>query len=866
MVTIMSKRSWIALVSGSLMVSVLSHLFFLYKWGEGSFMTGPNDGLNQMLPFKQFIYENYTSGNLFYSLQFGFGGDFYGQLGYYFSTNLFFIMTIIVVFLLELLHIIEQPDVLFWAQAIVFTSIIRMTLVITLTTLVFKYFSFRSMPAFVGASLYGSSVIYFRHATYWEFFADAFLFIPLLVLGVEKIIREGKPAWFVFVVAATIFNNFYFAYINFIFIGIYILFRWMIPLNENESHKLKQVKLFATSGVLGFGISSIAFIPTIYAYFQNYRPSFNQEIPLFDLSDNILLNSYTFLLSTIVVLFLFMFSFYKNNLFRLFAALTLLLIVFHFSPFMGSAFNGFSAPRNRFEYVAFFTAGGMVAAGLQLLQQTKLLRLLIASLLTCVAYILCGFFDQTYSISTIYDQYMIALPIFMITAFFLLNLRNQKVWITACVLVLLANAGMVNVYQYDKIYKAAGVEDTTKQYITSDGYYSEAQREIVERVKKQDTSPFYRFQWRGADERNNIPLIQDFYGTSVYSSILNQNILFWYYKDLEIDMKHESISRYSGFGDRANVFSLLRGKYFMVKKGDDRNIPYGFEHYMENQEYQVYRNTNILPFVRTTSTVYSEKTLEKVPIVAREQAMLDGVIVKDPEGKTKKPNHLVNLLDQVEVEAVGATYEDGQLKVTEEKGGIDLNISSLPKEAKDLYVSFYLQNNDKDAPLFHLSVNDFETARKSRSSFYRTGMNDITIRVPKDDQISIRVPKGSYTLEELDLYHENYRTLERAAKKSNPPSDVKINGNHIQIEVENSQNARYLTIPVPYEKGWHVEVNGEKKKVQETNYAFLGVKLEQGTNHISFTYYPPYFKVLLAVSILSLVCSILWVLMRKYKS
>ncbi|MDJ1632064.1 YfhO family protein [Bacillus velezensis] len=50
------------------------------------------------------------------------------------------------------------------------------------------------------------------------------------MLGAEKNHPGKKPAWFIFACALTLINNFYFAYINLIFIGIYILFRWVIPL------------------------------------------------------------------------------------------------------------------------------------------------------------------------------------------------------------------------------------------------------------------------------------------------------------------------------------------------------------------------------------------------------------------------------------------------------------------------------------------------------------------------------------------------------------------------------------------------------------------------------------------------------------
>ncbi|MYL54136.1 YfhO family protein [Pontibacillus yanchengensis] len=859
----MNKRKLLSLLFFSLVIATLSHLFFLQQWMEGSYMAGPNDGLNQMLPFKQLIYENYTSGNFFYSLEFGFGGGFFGQLGYYFSTNLFFILTIIVVYLLEVLHIIDSPDVLFWAQATIFTSIIRMSLVIIATTMVFRYFSIRTIPAFIGASLYGASVIYFRHVTYWEFFADAFLFVPLLVFGIEKIIREQKPGWFIIAIAAIIFNNFYFAFINLLFVGIYILIRWFIPLQKKETSKLQQIKQFGISGLLGFGIGSIAFVPTIYAYFQNYRPAFNQERPPIDFSDNMLLDSRTFLLSTVVVLFLFVFSLYKHHLFRFFAALTLLFILFHFSPFMGSVFNGFSAPRHRFEYLGFFVAGGMVAAGIQLKDYIKRRHILISILLAVLAYGAFALLDQSYAIRTIFDQYMLVQTIIVIGAFVFISAYKRKIWLSACVIVLLANAGMMNTYQFDKLYKGGEVEKTTKEYILSGGYHSSEQQKLINRIQQQDKS-FFRIDWKGTDDRNNVPIIQDFNGTSVYSSILNRNVLFWYYEKLEIDMKQESISRYSGFGNRANLYSLLRGKYIITQKEPDRNIPYGFKPYMESENYQVYRNTNTLPFARTSSQIYNEESMEDRSMVEREHAMLKGIILPNVQTDHPTLTALPNLMDQAEVEAVGGTYENGQLHITSETGGININLSSLPKEANDLYVSFHLKNNVKEAPWFPLHVNDFRTSRKSRESFYRTGKNDITIRVPKNQQMAIRVPEGSYTLNDLELYHQDYSVLDQAAQQRNgQPQKVSVNGNDITIQLNNEQNDQFLTIPVPYEKGWHVKVNGETKDIRRANYAFLGVELEKGENTISFTYYPPYFKFLVITFLLSLFLSIGWMIQKR---
>ena len=64
-----------------------------------------------------------------------------------------------------------------------------------------------------------------------------------------------------------------------------------------------------------------------------------------------------------------------------------------------------------------------------------------------------------------------------------------------------------------------------------------------------------RIDWF-APTRNNTPIVQEFNGMSVYSSILNKHLLHFYYEDLQIDMPFESVSRYAS-GVRTNLYSLL---------------------------------------------------------------------------------------------------------------------------------------------------------------------------------------------------------------------------------------------------------------------------------------------------------------------
>ncbi|WP_424161793.1 YfhO family protein [Bacillus amyloliquefaciens] len=857
----MKKNKWI-LPAACVLAAAAAHVFFLKEWSAGRYMTGSGDGIAQMAVFKKLLFDQYMNGRLFYSYSFGLGGGVYSQLGYYFSTSFLFLFISAAVRILQLIQLSGEADALFWAQASVFISIAKQSFIIFTAACVFRYFVKRPVPAFVGAVLYGSSIIYFRHEVYWDFFTDSMVWLPLLVFGAEKIIREKKPTWFIFACALTLINNFYFAYINLIFIGIYILFRWIIRLEDNEAKRLTQCRMFILSGLLGFGISAVSFIPVVYGYLHNLRPPYSQHIDWLDFSDNILFSSRIIILPAAFLLFLFTFSLYKNRLFRLFAGISLLYILFHFSPFAASAFNGFSAPQNRFEYVLCFTVAGTVAVGLSKLSDISRKSMLISAVLVVLLY-----WGQVrrYSLDISDHAYLPILLLLGLTiaAFFAAKARLKGAVPAVYGVILLTAVLTANTYEKYALSEGGKIYTVSHTFMTGPDYKGKEQAELIQRLKEKDPDPFARLDWMNG-VFNNTPIIYGFNGFSVYSSILNRNLLSFYWNDLQIDMGRESVSRYATLGNRGNLYSLLYGKYYMTEKTNEAGVPYGFKKIMESSRYAVYQNQYVLPFVRTADRVYNEDDLKKAPALTRERAMLDGIITESNTTKTKKAPEAENIIRQAEITPEHAEYRDGILTVNEDGGGLIITPHGAAADGGDYYVSFYLMNKAKDQG-FTLKVNDYTTTRKSNQSIYKTGVNDLTVRVPKTKNIQIRLPKGSYQLDRLALYEERYATLKSAYRKAEkePPADLSWRGNTLHISYENKTRAPYIMLPIPYEKGWELKINGRQEQIEKADYSFIGFKAQKGKNDIQLTYYPPFFKPAGAISVFSLVFAVIYVRRQK---
>ncbi|MBB4825190.1 putative membrane protein YfhO [Sporosarcina luteola] len=841
------KQRTLFLGMACLAVAILSHLFFLTEFFQDRYMTGLNDGLSQMIPFKYFLYNLFTEGEFFYSESFGLGGGVFSQLGYYFSTSLVFYVTVLMTFLLEKIGWISSPSLFYWANIILVVSILRMTCILALTTYYFRKIRFAMLPAFVAAALYGTCVMYFRHVTYWEFFADAMLFLPLLLIGVESIMRDGKVRWFIAAVALNMIDNFYFAYVNFLIAGIYILFRWLFPLFLEETKKGKQIQLFLFGGLAGAGFSAPFFIPSVYGYLNNYRPSFEDAIPLIGPVDNLLLHGRLVILPAFVLLCLFIVPLYKKRAFRFFAVLTITLCILHYSPMVGSLFNGLSAPQYRWEHFLALAAGGVAGAALHHLKLVRWRDLLIAIVASTALYGLFFIADPKLKMK-FYESYLIICAAVTMAILLLYVMRKQRwaFWMVTGFLIF-STLLTANMFQQEKLtYRDKGKNKgpeygITREYMESEEYYGVDQRKLIRKLQEMEDDPQARIDWM-VDTRNNTPIVQDFNGMSVYSSILNKHLLYFYLDDLSVDMRRESVSRYASLGDRANLYAMLNGTYVIRKRGEEKLVPFGFKEIAQEGEYVAYQNEYKLPFVRTTSVLFQERDLEGLSALAKERAMLQGIVLEDVDRERATPSEVENLMDEAALEPVAGTYVDGVLNVTEEIGGLDIimNESDLLKE--DVFLSFFIQRkkNDRD---YMLAVNDFVTERKKNDSIYRTNVNELTIRVPAEERIRIRVPKGKYDLRDFALFTEDYALLKEMKKQSDamPPASVTWSGHHAHVKVNHTESDSYIVLPIPYERGWTAKVNGTKQEILRANYAFTGLELEDGLNEIELTYYPPFF-------------------------
>lgn len=199
----------------------------------------------------------------------------------------------------------------------------------------------------------------FRH----PYFSNALFLLPLLMMGIEKIINEDKKTFYIISIFLTFLSSFYFAYMLSICLLIYGSILIISKYRKDGLKKIIKVyfKVFVCT-LVGIGLSSAILIPTLKQFFGSSRTLSNSNYMYTYKYYIHLLNSLVYYGGTnwvvigingiALVSLPLAFKYHKEN------KNMLLLLIILFIPLLlvdvGSIFCGFSFPNNRWSFVISF--------------------------------------------------------------------------------------------------------------------------------------------------------------------------------------------------------------------------------------------------------------------------------------------------------------------------------------------------------------------------------------------------------------------------------------------------------------------------------------------------------------------------------
>lgn len=840
-----------------IVLSLLGHSYVIYRFiHDGILSTGPNDGMEQMVPIQMYLYNQWHQGNLFYSTNFGLGGDFFTDLSYYFSTNILFIINVIIISVLKLFISLDTHQVMFWMINALIVSILKAAIALFCTFLYAKHITRNKVLSIFIAFIFVISPLFFRFTAYWPFFSDVFIWLPLLLYAIEKTIQQRKCTLLIFAITLILINNFYFAYYFLIVGSIYTLVRIIFKHPNDLSSRMQSLKILIISALLAFGNSLFIFFHGVQSFINNRRVPFSGYVPVIDqlnINTNIFFDNYLIVILFLTVQGILSFKLYKHYYYRLFAALTTVLILFTFIPFIDQVFNGFSAPQKRWHFILAFSSSILIGLFVKYFRTVTIKSYILTSLVAQFV---------IYSSAIWYHKFLewiVFVPVVSLIGLLILIVKERKVRIHLTyfyiVSIVALNMMVSFVFIRNQIYFPDHRNRANTFYANSSLYSSDLQRALVKEMKN-NTNKDERIDWR-VNEQDNTPMYQNFKGLSLYSSIFNHNILDFYYDDLKINMAEESVSRYQSSNARQNIDSLFSIKYVMLKNYQN-HIPSYFKKVKSSGQYNIYENELNLPSVKVTNQLFNSKSL-KTPI-DREHAMLKGAIV-NANGKDFN-SQSPNLLKDTQIKTQNIKNKSNhQIEVQHNIGSIKIHI---PKKYREKYQDFYLtmniQRGNPDSN-YTVNINNYVNNRLYNNSVYRTGINTQLYRTLPDKNGDITVqlsPTGGFHFELLNLNGENYRTLKYAHQHADFKMNYKDITNGVKVNLAKHQKG-LATINIPYRKGMRAYINHRQVDVKKVNYMMTGVPVNKDDRTIIIKYQPPYWKTFIFISLISIIFSMIYV-------
>ena len=183
--------------------------------------------------------------NLFYSFSKSLGGNTVGVFVYYMSSPLNLIIGLF-------------PKA-YIAETIVVITLIKIGLSsLTFTIYLIQSFKKKDINVIMFSLCYSFMAynINFQLNIMW---LDGVVLLPLVILGIDKLINENKCKLYVISLFIAIVSNYYIGYMICIFSGLYFIYK----LISNNKVELKKLGIFICASILSVALSAFVLIPTV---------------------------------------------------------------------------------------------------------------------------------------------------------------------------------------------------------------------------------------------------------------------------------------------------------------------------------------------------------------------------------------------------------------------------------------------------------------------------------------------------------------------------------------------------------------------------------------------------------------------------
>lgn len=679
---------------------------------------------------------------------------------------------------------------------------------------------------------------------------DAIMLLPLVLLGIDKLINENKYKLYVITLFITIISNYYIGYMVCIFSVLY--FSYKIILNNKIS--LKKIGTFIGSSALSGALSAFILVPTVLSL-----SSGKAEFKLFESGPEVVIKpveilaklfignyslkqitgSYPNIYCGVIITILFLLYFINKNISKKerisSGILMLVLLLSVFISTLNLVWHGFDYPvgfEYRFSFIISFLAITLAYKEFvsnENLSKIKIIVLLLIGAATSIWISMGNHDGLTKTKILVTGMFFVA---YVILLKVLNKITNKKVIIKVALALFVSVELVINAYSCLVLQSYA-----PREYIYN---YINYLQPIVNELKE-EMDNFYRMEEVFTNTYDDSMLL-NYYGITHSSSSNDSNT-----KEFMEKMGFKTAPSFEGYnrGGLISVDSLLGLKYQIAAVRAEKFSSYDYtennyyEKILEQGEYIVYENPFALPIAFMVNddlknvNTSNVNTFDLNNNILSSMVQSEEIINKPLEIKEIESNNLTSITKD------GETYykkinqdEDASIIFTVEASDNNPVYMFLRSELYENKINNYNQvlvkiNDSKEFPQFDSGNYNVEYI-----GTYEEG-NEI--------KIEVNLKREQFSLKELQVYScdvskfaEIYNDLNENTITNTVYKDGYIKGN---INVPEDKTLLYTSIP--YDKGWSVTVDGIEVEYIKILDGLIGVELNEGNHNIEFKYKTP---------------------------
>ncbi|MBP5225004.1 MAG: YfhO family protein [Lachnospiraceae bacterium] len=771
------------------------------------------DMYHQYVPFLQELRNKFASGgSLFYSWNIGGGTNFWTLSAYYLAspTNL-------------LLAVWPRGYVIEYATFMIVNKI-------GLCSLTMAYYlnkrhdnhGLAAYPAAFFGTFYALSG--YMAAYNWNLmWLDCLALFPIVILGLERLVKENKGLLYSVALGLTILSNYYIAIMVCMGVAVYCFF---LLGTEREMLKDFGTKLLKFIGytLLAVALSMVFLLPYVN-YFKmtasagsTFRWEWYSYFPVFDMAARHLMNvqPHTGLdhwpnIYCGIAVFLFIPFYYMNRRVTLREKIgyTIVLIFFYFSfstRAMDYIWHGFHIPNSlpcRQAFIYIFILMTMSYRGFRGLKDRTFREIGMVMLFALGFTFAAEKLMDDKEIYTNYVFYVSALFIVLYTIV-LYVYRKGRSYKDILLIVALSLAA---------IETCVNTSITSVSTVRRTDYksYDSGVEKIMDEIRFEEDGAFYRVE-KTANRTKNDGAWLNYPSISTFSSCANSKLTDFYTK-LGLE---SSFNAYGSKGQTPFTNMLMGVKYSIAV---DNELPENdrlYELYDTNgANVWIYRNKYAL----SLGYVVPRTVMDQWTMAGNTPLVVQNRLAKEMNG------------GQEIFEDVTPSYTPG-------------TTVSLLVPDEGTYYAYIMKGN----------ANDVEVTYNGKSKKYDSLNRSYTIVLGQCDPTKTitfkNVSENSSRNLDITLYRLNeealidtYKAFSRSEFVVDKFKDTRIDG-HIDV-----QEAGLFLTTVAWEEGWDVYLDGEKIEPENVKDAYIGFNITEGRHEISLRYHVPCFVLGLLISL-----------------